>query len=441
MPGMSRKLAKPLLIAIPALILLCVAVSFLPPVRTRLGIWAAEIRYKLNPPEEVVFIPQEQIDAIELSVTQTLQALRALTPTPAPTETATATQPGPTLTPTETPLPTLTPTPVPAAFRLDGFTYQTQTGRWNYCSPATLATGLSYWDWQVERNDVADILLWGNGEQNDDKNVMPYEMQNYVETQTSLRMLVRTGGNLDLLKALIAADIPPMIEKGDPLPGGVGWVGHYLLLNGYDDAKNEFISQDTYHGAGTRYKYEVLQQTWRAFNFTFLVSYPPELETELLSIIGSFQDEAWASQHALEISNQDVLTLKGQDLFYAWFNRGSSLVALQDYAGAAVAYDTAFNLYAELSSAERPWRMMWYQTGPYWAYYYSGRYYDVINLADKTLASMQVPILEESFYWRALAKEALGDLPGAIEDLQTSIELNPNFGPGFSALQRIQGGG
>ena len=30
-------------------------------------------------------------------------------------------------------------------------------------------------------------------------------------------------------------------------------------------------------------------------------------------------------------------------------------------------------------------RMMWYQTGPYFAYYYSARYQDVINLANTTL--------------------------------------------------------
>jgi tetratricopeptide (TPR) repeat protein len=96
---------------------------------------------------------------------------------------------------------------------------------------------------------------------------------------------------------------------------------------------------------------------------------------------------------------------------------------------------------AEHSTATRPWRMMWYQTSPYFAYYYTGRYFDIITLADQTLDSMTEPILEESFYWRGLAKEALGDIPGAIEDLQTSVNLNPNFGPGIGQLQRIQGGG
>ncbi len=49
----------------------------------------------------------------------------------------------------------------------------------------------------------------------------------------------------------------------------------------------------------------------------------------------------------------------------------------------------------------RPYRMMWYQTGPYKAYYYSNRFADVINLADTTLnETISEPVLEESLYWR-----------------------------------------
>jgi tetratricopeptide (TPR) repeat protein len=438
---MSQKTIKTLLIAIPAVILLGVSLSFFPPVRTRLDLWMAEIRYTLNPPEEVVFIPQEQIEAIDLSVTQTLQVLLAPTntATPAPTHTPTQTQPGPTTPPTQTPLPTQTPTPLPATVRLTGFKYQHQHGLWNYCGPSTLATTLSYWGWTVDRQEVGAYIR-GTKARSDDKNTMPYEMQNYVQDQAGLRMLTRYGGNLELLKKLIAAGFPPIVEKDDIIDG-VGWLGHYLLLVGYDDETEQFISMDTYHGEGMRYGYDEMEDSWRAFNYLFLVAYSPAQETELLTILGEYADDTWATNHALEIANTETQTLEGLAEFYAWFNQGTNLLAQLDYASAAAAFDTAFRLYAELPTAARPWRIMWYQTGPYWAYYYTGRYKDVITLADQTLDSMNNPILEESFYWRGLAKEALGDLPGAIEDLQTSLELNPNFGPGFSQLQRMQGGG
>jgi hypothetical protein len=66
----------------------------------------------------------------------------------------------------------------------------------------------------------------------------------------------------------------------------------------------------------------------------------------------------------------------------------------------------------------------------------------VINLANTTLNdTISEPVLEESFYWRGLAREALGDTPGAIADFQESVRLNPNFAPGWEQLTRLGVGG
>ena len=110
---------------------------------------------------------------------------------------------------------------------------------------------------------------------------------------------------------------------------------------------------------------------------------------------------------------------------------------LRDYGGAALAYDEAFKVYAALEPEERPWRIFWYQTGPYFAYYFTARYHDVLNLASQTIENAEEPALEESWYWRALAKEAIGDLTGAIEDLKTSLEWHPGFEPSEYQLDRL----
>src|SRR5690606_1751291 len=129
----------------------------------------------------------------------------------------------------------------------------------------------------------------------------------------------------------------------------------------------------------------------------------------------------------------------GIDLYFAWFNKGSSHVSLFEYVDAAHAYDYAFQLYAALDDGElrRPYRMMWYQTGPYWAYYYSGRYQDVINLANTTLSTVDQPTLEESLYWRGLARHAIGETGNAVADFRETVYLNPNFGPGMAMLQQL----
>ena len=71
--------------------------------------------------------------------------------------------------------------------------------------------------------------------------------------------------------------------------------------------------------------------------------------------------------------------------------------------------------------------MLWYQFNPYIAYYETGRYQDVINLANTTLGTLSEPMLEESLYWRGLARKALGDEAGAQSDLDQVQRLNPNF--------------
>ena len=86
------------------------------------------------------------------------------------------------------------------------------------------------------------------------------------------------------------------------------------------------------------------------------------------------------------------------------------MVRIKYCTGAALVHDQVFKLYPSIPERERPWRILWYQTRPYWAYYYTGRYQDVINLATTTRNAMSEPVLEESYYWRAPIKVQLTSL-------------------------------
>jgi len=176
-------------------------------------------------------------------------------------------------------------------------------------------------------------------------------------------------------------------------------------------------------------------KNWRAFNSIFIVIYPPEYENDVLNALGPLADETSAFQAAYERAVADSASLSdARDRYFAFYNVGTSLVKLQDYEGAAAAYDTAFSIYPSIDEVSRPFRMLWYQTGPYYAYYYSARYQDVINLATTTLDAESEHILEESYHWRALAKEALGNREAAISDLRSALRVHPGFGPSFEQL-------
>jgi tetratricopeptide (TPR) repeat protein len=132
--------------------------------------------------------------------------------------------------------------------------------------------------------------------------------------------------------------------------------------------------------------------------------------------------------------------MQGNNEFFAWFNKGTSHVKLLQYVDAAFAYDQAFSIYAGLGDddTQRPYRIMWYQTGPYWAYFYSGRYQDAINLANTTLnETISEPTLEESIYWRGQAYLALGQTENAVADFRETVRLNPHFTPGWAALEQL----
>lgn len=427
---------------------LTIGIYYLPPLHARLA-WRLDdlrtrITYLLNPPAEAVFQPGGQSGLTIETVVATTRAEYALTLTP---QAALTPHSGP------TPTPTITSTPLPATVSLPGVVYVDQHGRWNYCGPASLAMALNFWGWQGSRDDVAKVVKPGsdNMKKNfiergyEDKNVMPYEMVDFVNEHTEYRAIMRYGGDENLLQRLIAAGYPVVAEKGyyeADYTGKVDWLGHYLFTTGYDDHRGGFIVQDTWlqPGQNVLSDYQTYLEGWRSFNYLFILVYPPEEESKVLAVLGPWADEEWAKQHALEIAEREIQTTSGNDLFFAWFNKGTSHVVLRQYADAASAYDTAFAIYANLDQTERnrPFRMMWYQTGPYFAYFYTNRYMDVINLATTTLEeTISVPVLEESLLWRGRAYYMIGDTESAVQDYRAALKVHVNWQPAVQALQDL----
>jgi tetratricopeptide (TPR) repeat protein len=439
-------------ILITGVVILLVAVILfkVPPIHSRLA-WRidnarAGIKYALNPPDEAVFVPAQQASQF--------------TPTPAPSSTPVPTLAGPTSTLAPSAVPTVTPTAVPAAVTLPGIIYVDQHNRWNYCEIANLAMALKFWGWKGEegntldlRDQIAAVVKPGQDDPSldlitrgkSDKNVMPYELADYVANHTDYSIAVRYGGDLQLLKQLIAAGFPAVVEKGyfeRDSSGKVTWMGHALFTTGYDDSQGTFTVQDSYltPGKNMKVKYQDYLDGWRSFDYLFYVVYPLEREAEVYSVLGDWGDPNLANQYALDLADDEIETQAGINEFFAWFNKGTSEVNLLQYGEAAQSYDKAFEIYATLDSDElkRPYRMMWYQTGPYKAYYYSGRYQDVIDLANTTLYStISTPDLEESLYWKALAEDALGDHDAAVSDLRSALYLNHNFAAAYDALAQM----
>jgi tetratricopeptide (TPR) repeat protein len=207
-----------------------------------------------------------------------------------------------------------------------------------------------------------------------------------------------------------------------PEPGDE--MGHYRLLTGYDDKAQVYTVQDAYAGAHQQLPYDELQAMWQVFNRVYVVVYEAGRAGELGAVLGDTADPQVMYARALQVALDEIIT--SPDDRYAWFNAGTNYVGMGRYEEAAAAYDRARNL-------SLPWRMLWYQFGPFEAYLQVGRYQDVIDLADANLTV--TPNLEESSYYRALARRALGDQAGAVADLEAALRYNPLFEPAREALR------
>ena len=393
-----------------------------PPVNWRVIVLTARMRDFINPPPEtiptrsgpVAAPPTFALDPGTATLVATQQANAIPTDGAPPRAGTDAPQltPAPTLSalapsgfyPTAPPLDT---SDLPRQVELTGARWEPQL--LNNCAPATLTEALTYWGWRGTESDeptwyasgkdvrwqldIASVVKPQGGK---DYNVMAYELADYAIEYAGLNALVRYGGDVDALRRLAANGIPVIVERGfreaEHEQAGGGRQGHYGLITGYDDVAGAFLLQDTFMGANYRRSYDQINRDWRAFNYLYLVIFPDERAQMVTNLLGPNADEATNYANALAKAQAETQsTSTAEEQAFAWFNVGTSLTLLGRYEEAALAYDRArsFNLL--------PWRMLWYQTGPYRAYYQAGRYADVIALADSVLATVRI---EESYYWR-----------------------------------------
>lgn len=344
--------------------------------------------------------------------------------TPSQTPETTPLPPTSTPTPGASPTPSPPPTPLPPAVTLKPPRWEKQD--WNNCGPATLALYLRWWGWQGDQYDISDLVKPKRG----DRNVNVDELIYFVRTRAGwLNADFRVGGNLERLKAFLSAGMPIMIEEGMTLEQAYWrnddrWAGHYLLLTGYDDGEGVFIAQDSFYGPNRRVPYATLARNWEAFNHVYIYIYPPDWEATVQAILGPDADRDLNRQRALEQARRAVEA--HPDDAFAWFNLGTNLVYFERYAKAAQAYDRARQI-------GLPQRFLRYQFGPFIAYFHTGRFEDLLALADYALRITKNS--EEAHLWRGWALYRLGDRQAAIDEFRAALEANPTYQDARYALQ------
>ena len=394
----------------------------------------AKVFYFFRRPQEQIFLPGQSGTQIPTQWSS---------PTPANSPIMTATRPADATLPTDTP-PTLKSAselimppelPFPAVCQISDIEPEKQG--MNNCGPTTLGIYLRFWGVDTGQTQIASSIH----QVADDRNVGLYEMRDYVLANTDLKALMRFGGDFDLLRTLVSQGFPVMLERGFYTASTKEWMGHYGLVTGYDQNAATIHVPDTYLGS-TDFKEADLQRLWMHFSYSYLIIYPENQEASIQAILGDQWNEAKNAIHTLELMREKAISDypedHAEDSFFAKFGIGVAFLLNHDSAQAAQAFDEAFRAYAELPAYKRPFRVMWYQFGPYEAYYATDRFQDCLSLAQNTIANSAASGLEESWYWRGKCTEALGDESSAAFFYQKALDWHPGWGPAEEALQALK---
>jgi tetratricopeptide (TPR) repeat protein len=401
-------------------LLLAVALYFSPPVQRRLG-WRVDFALTyLRGVIQPVSAPPTTLPQPRVHITR-----QAATPTASAPQLAPAA--APTLTP---PPPTATPLPLPASVSLPAPPYERQDI--NNCGPASLSMYLNFFGWEGDQETVAAEIK----PQRQDRNVNVEELMYFVGNYAGwLRAEYRVGGTTEVLKGLLAAGLPVLIEESfrfaeEYWPNDDQWAGHYYLLTGYDDQKGHFIGHDSFYGPDRPTDYALLDQQWQTFNRVYIVIFLPAQEAQVQAILGPDWARDANRQRALETAQRE--TESDPENAFTWFNLGSNLVYFERYAEAAAAFDTARNI-------GLPQRMLRYQFSPFIAYFHTGRTEDLLDLTEYAIE--RTPKSEEALLWHGWALYRQGKTQAAIGYFQRALAENSTYADAQYALRFAQNGG
>ena len=319
--------------------------------------------------------------------------------------------------------------PIPPTLKLDGLRAVYQ--QLNRCSAAALTIQLSYYGFAGTYDQVIATL----NPNIEDVATRLTEMAGYASSQ-GLQAVIRYGGTIDMLKALVGNGFPVLVENVyyDGVTGDAfqDFISHNRVIMGYDDALGVLYSYDSLlgngeDGTGRPIPYEDYDARWRPFNRDYMVLYRPEQEAQLQAVMGEHWDLTYNLEQALALSQVELDEERADS--FTLFNMGETLAMLGRFDEAVPYFDQARDI-------GLPWRMFWYQYGALDAYLAVGRYDDVLTIVRNVLDG--TPGVEEMYYYAALAYEAQGDLTRAEANLEVALFRNINFSQATAALIRVR---
>jgi len=169
---------------------------------------------------------------------------------------------------------------------LQGVKYEDQFNRWNYCGPP-IFDGPYFLG--LERQPGCDRQGCQAQRSRQERDAVRIPGFLFSANVPNMSSILRYGGDLDIIKRLVAGGYPVVAEKGEyqrDINGKISWMGHYQFINGYNDDSQTILIQDTYlDGPNLHMPYDKFMEGWRSFDYVFVVVYPTDRESDVMSLL------------------------------------------------------------------------------------------------------------------------------------------------------------
>ena len=293
--------------------------------------------------------------------------------------------------------------------------------KWNNCGPVSLAVVTTYFGIPTDQYQAAAEVKGGEF----DKNVGSMEMQSYLE-RAGLRAMTRVNGSQEEIMRLVAAKIPVIVQQWLLKPDNE-LVGHYRVVQGYDQRAGVFITSDPYTPPHKLYSFADFERFWQPWNHRYIVAFRPEQEADVRQALGADYGEERNLANAMQATSESIAGNANDP--YSYFSLGDDRLAGGDAPGALTAYDKAFAL------GMLP-HFAWYNFGPYEALYQTGNYQRILDLSAPVLKDANK--VEEIHYWRGRAWLGLGHKEKAKAELALAVQLNAHYAEAKALLASLQ---
>lgn len=224
----------------------------------------------------------------------------------------------------------VTPREAPARYFIGQFKHSVQT--LNNCGPASVVSVLSYYGFDVSQEAARQVLRpYAESRGMGWQVIAPYVAKFGLETKP------RINGNDDLIKALVANDIPVIVLQN---VSESYRVGHFRVVQGYDDRAGVFYANDSLLGPNVAIPYASFDARWEQLGYSwnrYIPIYRPEQAPLVAAILGN--DWTDVGMYSRALPDVRAAAAEQPDDRQAWSRLVEALTGAERYQEALDALD------------------------------------------------------------------------------------------------------